>query len=184
MNDHGLISQIKKGNTLAFKQLFDTYYSAMCFYLLNFTHDKMASEDIVQTVFVDFWNKREAIEIHTSVKSYLFTMAYNQFLMTLRTQNKHATLLEELKYEALQFVDTPTEEDLERKSQRLNHIIKHLPQRCQEVLKLKMEGLKYKDIAESLGLSIKTVESQMRIAFIKIKKDYKDDLILFLTLMD
>lgn len=184
MDDHGLISQIKKGNTLAFKQLFDRYYPSICYYLMNFTHDKMASEDIVQTIFVDFWNKRENFEIHSSVKSYLFTMAYNQFLMTLRSKNKEASLLERLKYEALQSVETPSEEELERKSQRLNQIIIQLPQRCQEVLKLKMEGLKYKDIAESLGLSVKTVESQMRIAFIKIRNDYKDDLILFLTLMD
>lgn len=184
MDEAILISQIRKGNSLAFKQLFDRHYSSLCYYLTNFTNDKMTSEDIVQTVFVDFWNKRDDIEIHSSVKSYLFAMAYNQFLMSLRIKKKEVSFLEQLKYEALQTVDTPTEEDLERKSRRLNYIITQLPQRCQEVLKLKMEGLKYKDIAESLGVSVKTVESQMRIAFIKIRSDYKDDLVLFLTLMD
>lgn len=184
MDEAILISQIRAGNTLAFKQLFDSHYSPLCYYLMNFTNDKASSEDIAQTVFVDFWNKCKEIEIHSSLKSYLYTMAYNQFLMSLRKKNKEASLLERLKYEALQTIETPTEAELEQKSQRLNHIITQLPERCQAILKLKMEGLKYKEIAESLNLSVKTVESQMRIAFIKIRDDYKDDFIMFLLMMD
>ncbi len=184
MDDTILISQIKEGNTLAFNQLFDCHYVPLCYYLMNFTNDKPSSEDIAQTVFVDFWNKRQDIDIHTSIKSYLYTMAYNQFLMTLRKKNKEASLLERLKYEALQTIENPSEAELEQKSQRLNRIIAQLPERCQAVLKLKMQGLKYKDIAESLNLSVKTVESQMRIAFIKIRDDYKEDFIIFLLLME
>ena len=63
-------------------------------------------------------------------------------------------------------------------------MIEQLPDRCQEIVKLKMEGLKYREIAESLGLSVKTVESQMRVAFIKIREDYKEDLLLFVLMMD
>lgn len=184
MDDHLLIAQIKEGNTLAFKQFFNRYYRDLTMYLVNFTNDKAAAEDVAQLVFVDFWKKRENINIHSSAKSYLYKMAYHQFLTSLRQQKKEATVLEHLKYEALQTTAAPTEAELQQKSQRLWRIIEQLPERCQEVLRLKMEGLKYKDIADTLGLSIKTVESQMRVAFIKIREDYKDDLVLFLMMMD
>lgn len=184
MDDNSLLVQIKNGNSLAFKQFFDRHYHPLCYYLNNFTNDKDTAEDIAQLVFVDFWNKRETITIHSSVKSYLYKMAYHQFLDSLLQKKKEATVLEQLKYEALQTISTPTEAELEQKSQRLWRIIEQLPDRCQEVLRLKMEGLKYKDIAEHLGLSVKTVESQMRVAFIKIRADYKEDLLLFLLMME
>lgn len=182
MDDSSLIIQIKKGNKLAFKQIFDSYYRPLCYYLMNFTNDKDLAEEMAQLVFVDLWNKREAINIHSSVKKYLYKMAYNQFLDSLRRNKKEASILEQLKYEALQEITPPSEEDLQQKSERLWRIIEQLPERCQEVVRLKMEGLKYKEISVALGVSVKTVESQMRVAFIKIRKDYKDDLLLFLLL--
>lgn len=184
MDDNRLIAQIKEDNTLAFKQFFDRHYRPLCSYMINFTKDNHAAEDLTQMVFVDFWNKRQSIEIRSSVKSYLYKMAYNQFLTSLRHKKKEATVLEQLKYEALQTIAVPTEAELEQKNQRLWRVIEQLPDRCQEVLRLKMEGLKYKDIANTLGLSVKTVESQMRVAFIKIREDYKDDLLLFLLVME
>lgn len=184
MDETSLIAQIKEGNKLAFRQFFNCYYQPVCAYLNNFTTDRHAAEDLAQLVFVDFWNKRETIKIHTSPKSYLYKMAYNQFLTSLRKKKKEATILEQLKYEALQTITTPSEAEMEQKSQRLWQVIGQLPERCQEVVKLKMEGFKYREIADALGLSVKTVESQMRVAFIKIREDYKEDLLLFLLVME
>ncbi|MBA6152050.1 RNA polymerase sigma factor [Gelidibacter maritimus] len=184
MDDTTLIAQIKEGNKLAFKQFFDRYYQSLYLYLINFTSDSHAAEDLAQLVFVDFWNKRNTIQIHSSPKSYLYKMGYNQFLTSLRKKKKEASILEQLKYEALQTITTPTEAELEQKNQRLWRVIDQLPERCQEVLKLKMEGLKYREIADALGLSVKTVESQMRVTFIKIREDYKEDLLLFLLMME
>lgn len=182
MNDNKLLVLIKSGNSLAFKQLFSTYYGPLCLYLTNFTNDKDLSEDIVQLVFIDFWNKRETIEIHTSIKNYLYKMTYRQFLMDLRKKKKEANVLDSLKHEILyQTETTRTEEELNNKINRLQHIISKLPNKCQEIIKLKMEGLKYREIADTLDISVKTVESQIRIAFKKIKKDFKDDLILFFS---
>jgi RNA polymerase sigma-70 factor (ECF subfamily) len=155
----------------------------LCLYLLNFTNDKSTAEEIAQLVFVDFWNKRNSIEVRASIKSYLHKMAYNQFLMEMRKKKKEISIMEVLKYEALQPNEIHSEAEIEQKHIRLQHSINNLPERCQEVLKLKMAGLKYKDIAKTLNLSVKTVESQIRIAFIKIREDYKDDLMFFILLI-
>lgn len=92
MDDYSLIAQIKEGNTLAFKQFFDRYYRPLCVYVCNFTNDMPSAEDLVQLVFVDFWNKRESITIQTAVKSYLYKMAYNQFLTSLRKKKERSHL--------------------------------------------------------------------------------------------
>ncbi|MCR8668732.1 sigma-70 family RNA polymerase sigma factor [Aestuariibaculum sp. M13] len=184
MDENKLIAQIKTGNKLAFKQLFDNYYETLCLYLVNFTNNKQAAENLIQIVFINFWNKRSSIEINSSVKNYLRKMAYREFLMDLRKNKKEASILETLKYDALIEANVPTEEELANKNERLLFIISQLPDRCQEVLILKMDGMKYKDIAEKLEISTKTVESQIRIAFNKIRKEFKNELFLFLTILE
>jgi len=182
MDDDHLIANIKQGNEHAFKTLFEKYYRPLCAYIRSYTPDFDTAEEIAQRTFVKFWNKREEIEIHTSVKSYLFKMGYHSFLKTIRQKNKQTNLLEELKYKALEEEEQRPENDLQAATERLKKIIETLPPRCQEVLRLKMQGFKYKEIAEQLNISIKTVEAQMRIAFNKIRDDFKDGLLLWIIL--
>ena len=182
MDDDHLLAEIKQGNERAFKTLFEKYYRPLCAYLRSYTPDFDSAEELAQTTFVKFWNKREEIEVHTSVKSYLFRMGYHSFLKTIRQKNKRTSLLEELKYKALEEEEQRPENDLQAATERLKKIIETLPPRCREVLTLKMQGLKYQEIADQLNISIKTVEAQMRIAFNKIRDDFKDGLILWIIL--
>ena len=182
MDDVHLIADIKQGNERAFKSLFEKYYAPLCAYLRSYTPDFDSAEELAQTTFVKFWNKREEIEVHTSVKSYLFKMGYHSFLKTIRQKNKHTNLLEELKYKAIEEEEQRPENDLQAATERLKKIIETLPPRCQQVLTLKMQGLKYQEIADKLNISIKTVEAQMRIGFIKIRDEFKDGLILWIIL--
>lgn len=182
MDEDHLIMDIKQGNERAFKTLFEKYYRPLCAYLRSFTPDPDSAEELAQTTFVKFWNKREQIEVHTSVKSYLFKMGYNSFLKTIRQKDKQASLLEKLKQEALQEEEDQAANHLQAAIERLRKSIETLPPRCQEILKLKLEGLKYQEIAEQLDISVKTVEAQMRIAFTKIRGDFKDGLLLWILL--
>lgn len=181
MNEAALIAQLRMGNQLAFKQFFNKYYQPICTYLLNFTGDMDTAQDIGQRVFVDFWHKRETISIHTSLKAYLYRMAYNQFLMDQRKAQKEQSLLERLKYEALQPGTMHSEEEIEERNRQIRKEVDQLPKRCREILLLKVQGLTYKEIAAELELSIKTVESQMRIAFTRLRENMRDGLILFLV---
>lgn len=182
MDDDHLITEIKQGNEQAFRSLFEKYYRPLCAYLRSYTPDFDTAEEIAQQTFVKFWSKREKIEVHTSIKSYLFKMGYHSFLKTIRQKNKQTSLLEELKYQALEEEEDRSVNDLQDAIIRLKKIIENLPPRCREVLQLKMQGFKYQEIADQLNISIKTVEAQMRIAFNKIRDDFKDDLILWILL--
>lgn len=183
MDENALIIKIKKGDKKAFKKLFDLHYHPLCLYLMRFSRDWDTSQEIGQAVFVKFWTKRKEILITTSVKGYIFRMGYNQFLMNQREKNKKADLIDRLTYKALQEHHELSPKEMEQKSMRIKKSIAKLPPTCQEILKLKMSGATYKEIATERDISLKTVESQMRIAYKRLRKDLKDAFFLFLLQM-
>lgn len=183
MTQEEVIKGIKEGDKKAFRFLFDQYYSSLCAFVNSYTGDMDSAEEIVQKTFFMLWQKREKLIIKTSVKSYLFTMARNNFLQTQKQRKKQNQLLERLKHQAIIEELEEDKELQEKKIEQLRQLIDQLPPRCQEILRLKQKGLKYSEIADKLDLSIKTVESQMRIAFQKIKKGFKNSsIILFMVL--
>lgn len=182
MNQKKIIKAIKEGDKTAFKVLFDLYYQPLCAFMRSYTNDLDSAEELVQKTFFMLWQKREQLDIHSSLKSYLYSMARNNFLQDQKRHKKQNLLLEKLKYEALEEEIDHDEEEQEQKVRKLKAVIQKLPPRCKEVLQLKQQGLKYREIAEQLGISIKSVESHMRIAFKKIKEEFANSsLFLFLV---
>ncbi|MAZ28703.1 MAG: RNA polymerase sigma-70 factor [Cytophagaceae bacterium] len=179
--DSDLVKAIIKNDRMAFQIFFRRYYEALVLYVNTFTNDVMQSEDIAQKSFIKFWKKRKKLKIDGHAKSLLFKMAYNIFIDEYRKNKKQGSIyIEELVLESLE--DKIGEDDhLEKRLEKLKAIIETLPEKCKEILLLnKMDGLKYREIAIKLNISIKTVEAQMRIAFQKIREGFKDNpLILF-----
>lgn len=173
MSDKILWKRIQNDDHQALKEIFDSYYQVLCSYILQFTHNIDESEDIVQATFIKLWSKRQQIHISISIKSYLFRSAYHLFVDEYKKQKRDSSVLEEIKYKVL---ISSIEEDIEVKLQRtkkIKELVNGLPQKCKEILLLSKEtGLKNKEIAAKLDISIKTVESQIRIAFQKIRDNF------------
>ena len=173
---------LKKGDKTALDALFKLYYHPLYVYLLQHTKNRFETEDILQGVFMYLWEKREHIEIRQSMKPYLYKAAYNAFIDQTRQEKRKDMLLESLKHETL--IEEIEEDDAEvqKKIQRVKQQIELLPKRCREIFLLsKYEGYYYDEIAEILGISVKTVESQMRLAFKKIREGFENDnMFLFL----
>jgi len=168
-----LWKRIKNDNKQDFNILFESCYRMLCLYIVQFTKNMDDAEDIVQEVFVKLWIKRHSININSSLKSYLFKATYNAYIDRSRKEQRNILFLTELKHQALQphidEVDT-----YEEKVSKVKMIVDQLPQKCKQIFLLsKSEGLKNKEIALSLDISIKTVESQMRIAYTKIRNEFK-----------
>lgn len=170
-----LWKRIQNDNKQDFNNLFESCYKMLCLYIVQFTKNMDDAEDIVQEVFVKLWIKRHSININSSLKSYLFKAAYNAYIDSARKEQRNNFYLTELKYHALQ----PQIEEVngfEEKVKKVKVIVDHLPQKCKQIFLLsKVEGLKNKEIAMSLSISVKTVESQMRIAFQKIRNEFKQN---------
>jgi RNA polymerase sigma-70 factor (ECF subfamily) len=144
-----------------FKTVFHTYYNSLCNYAFTFVKNEDASEDIVQEVFMKIWEGRRDLLMEDSVRYYLFTAVRNNSITWLRQKKNSAITAwdgEEI------FNEPAPERNREEPDQRLmlQSAIGRLPPKCREVFLLsRLSGLTYKEIAASLGISVKTVENQL-----------------------
>ncbi|CAM4240357.1 DNA-directed RNA polymerase specialized sigma subunit, sigma24 family [Zobellia roscoffensis] len=184
MNDIEAVRDLKKESKVAFKYLFNTYYNRLVAYITTYNHNIAQSEDVVQQTFIKLWDNRQKLDEDQSPKGYLYAIAYNIYCDTLKTKKKQEKLMSVIWERALR---DRIEEDLdakERRIQKMRQIIDSLPPKCKEIVQMnKIQGIKYKDIAEHMGISIKTVEAQMRIAFTKIREAYKGDRLFLFVLL-
>ena len=123
---------------------------------------RAVAEEIVQDVMFELWKRRETLDPDTSAQAYLFQSTRNRSLNHLRHERverqgePHITRSEAIDAPALSLV---VEEELHVAMRRA---VESLPARCREVFELsRTHGLKYSEIAQTLGISIKTVEAQM-----------------------
>ncbi len=185
-DDRELYQKLKIGDEKAFETLFHKYYASLCLYANQFLQDDDKSEEIVQDTFVKIWTKRKEISIDSSVKHYLFRTIRNQCINAiqhLKIRQKHAQkVLDDTKPEtgSAYFMEIGLAEKIEAS-------IDSLPKKRQEIFRLsREEGLKYREIAEQLNISVKTVEAQMGLALKQLRemlKDYQDYLVgLFMIL--
>lgn len=146
----------------AFESFFKEEYSSLCRFALTFTKDPDDAEEVVQNCFVKLWEGRNKIEIGNSPKAYLFKMIRNASL----NQIKHISIREEYKEyneRVLQQSET-MEDDMESNDlqEKINSAIQNMPPQRKRIFEMsRFEGLKYREIAEYLDISVKTVENHM-----------------------
>lgn len=169
ITDEKLIAAIRKGDYASYNKLFVRYYSRLCYYVYRLLTDQEDAEDVVQDLFLTLWNNRSKIEIEENVSAYLYKMAKNLALNHIRTKANYRSLLEN-QQDTLSYYE---ENQLETEEFRiiLYDCIDRLPERCKEVLLLhRVKGLKQKEIADQLSISVKTIKNQIWSSLQKIKK--------------
>ena len=171
--DSELFQKICKGNEESFTEAFDKYYSPLCYYADKFVHDLDESRSLVQQVFVDLWIKRNKLLVTQSLKSYLFKSVQNSSLDFLKHKLVESKYLNQVRPD-FETDDRDLIEEAELNA-RINNAINELPEKCREIFTLcRFEELHYSDIAQKLGISVKTVEMQMGIALKKLRAKLTD----------
>ncbi|TXE09682.1 RNA polymerase sigma-70 factor [Seonamhaeicola algicola] len=184
MQDLDLIHAIKLDDKNAFEVLFQKYYTNLVNYILVYTQHKPTAEDIVQQVFINIWVKRSELNVTKSVKGYLYTVAHRAYIDFYRSTKRRDAFFDELKEKALRDAIKENKHIVKQRIRKLQQIVETLPPKCKEILELnKLHGLKYQEIAEKLQISVKTVESQMRIAYQRIREGFDNDstVLVFIT---
>ncbi len=174
-NDELLFNKVQQDDTTAFESLFKTYYNTLSHYACTYLNDLDEAEEVVQDVFVKIWEKRHAIAIESSFKSYLYQAVKNKCLNYIRnkkTQNNHLTIIDMKDYEAPTAFDDLHADEL---SDKLYLALEELPPKCKQIFKMsRLDGLKHKDIADRLDLKVKTIENQIGIALKFLKNQLSD----------
>ncbi|HSY61849.1 MAG TPA: RNA polymerase sigma-70 factor [Cytophaga sp.] len=163
-----------------FEALFHTYYKQLCRFSFRILHDKDKAEDVVQTCFINFWQKRESINIQISFKAYLFRSVYNrsinEYTRSKKIINEEITVLNETSGSVSD--DPILLLQAQEVQKKIDQAIATMPDGCRTVFMLSREDqLSYKEIAEMLQISVKTVENQMGKA-LRIMREH-----LFLVLI-
>lgn len=148
----------------------------VCQAVYRMVPDGNQAEDIAQEVFIKFWEKRHQLNIQSSIGAYLRRMAVNEGISYLRKQKRYE--VDELKPGLHDGQDSSMEEFFAGKElqKRIQQAIATLPPKCRLVFQLsRQEELSYKEIAQKLDISVKTVENQMGKALKTLRLLLKDD---------
>ena len=174
--DQILVQRLRSKDTRAFELVFNDYYGLLKNYALRFLDDKDEAEEVVQEMFVKFWEKCEYLAPDSSIKNYLYRSIHNTCLNFI----KHQKVKDSYTQYMIEFMEEAVEEKYPDKEEqpvieKIFEEIDQLPPRCSEIFKLsRFEGLKYAEIADHLSISVKTVEVQMGKALKVLRNKFKD----------
>ena len=156
---------------LAFEELYRLYFVRLFRFCHSIVHQKESAEEIVNDVFLKLWEKRDNTPPIANPRLYLYVSVKNRSINHLRNNSNLPTIEISERCDPYIRLDTNPESLLlgAETLQRIRAAINQLPPRCKLIFSLiKEDGLKYKDVARLLELSIKTVEAQLVIALRKI----------------
>lgn len=177
-----LVEELSSGNIKAFQTVFSQYYKALHHFALSYLKSSEDATDIVQSVFLILWERRENLKADTNLTSYLFTITRNQslnFLEHIKARSNYLNKQEQywnelqLNYYSLEKFNA-TNLGYEELEAEINKAIGELPEDIGRIFTLsRFQGLKYSEIAEKLGVSVKTVEKKMSIALVKLRESLR-----------
>jgi RNA polymerase sigma-70 factor (family 1) len=158
-------------DTQAYKELFLYFQPSLEQFAFSIVRSKEVAEEIVSDVFIKIWEKRHLLDKVENLKFYLFTAVKNGAINKIHQQKKASVLsIDDAPVELKSFYHDPEQQLISAEMiKQLNEIIDQLPPRCKLIFKLiKEDELSYKEVAELLHISVKTVESQMSLALKKL----------------
>lgn len=167
-----------------YEDAFKTHFKGLHAYAYTIVKDDMTAEEMVQNVFYKLWKNRETIEITQSMASYLYRSVYYESLNYLKHQKVRSAYETYAKSNAGNGDNASERLKLRELQVKLDEALKELPEQCRTIFQMsRFEELKYMEIADKLGLSVKTIENQMGKALRLLRdklKDFLPSLILLL----
>jgi RNA polymerase sigma-70 factor (ECF subfamily) len=167
------MEDLREGGEPSFKALFDSYYSNLCYYAFTLLRDMDEAEDMVQTVFMKLWERKETLMFTGTAKAYLYKAVYHQCINQLEARQVRQ------KYKERAIVTPQEVQQPEAFPQELEESVKAvidaLPQQCKRIFMMsRYEELRYSEIASQLGISVNTIENQISKALKILRAHFND----------
>lgn len=184
LSDLELMALIKGGDQYAFAQIYDRYFPLLLRHAADMLHDKDEAKDAVQDIFQMFWEKAAQLEIHTSLKSFLYVSTRYRVLKQIRRSKVVTHFTDALQEQAEARADTAaTDDDLTEKEliQKIEAGLAKLPAKMREVFELsRIDELSHKEISKKLALSDHTVKRQISNALKIMRESLNKGLFFFI----
>ena len=184
-----ILAGLKNGNEVAYKHLYDEYYTKLCRVANVYVRDTFVSENLVGDLIFNLWKKREELVIRESLNAYLFTSIRNRcynYLSQAHVQRESS--ITQLQEDSLIFsmhseTDLPIGILIEKELQNvIDKAISQLPEQTKKVFELKRyEDLSYEDISSQLDISVNTVKYHIKSALKILREDLKDYMALIIV---
>jgi RNA polymerase sigma-70 factor (ECF subfamily) len=170
--DEHIVSLLKSDPDQALSLLYDLYFDYLAGIVYRILPDESHTQDVVQGLFIEIWKKKDDLVINSSLKQYLRRSAINRTLNLIRSRSRIQDDVDPT--EVVSFsgeVDQTLMLEAEELSNQIGAAIESLPERCRLIFSLsRYEDMSYREIAESLDISVKTVENQITKA-LKLMRD-------------
>ena len=159
----------------AFEYLFKEHFAHLCNFAHQYVQDVDSAKDITQKVFIQLWEKRDQIDPRKSIQSYLFTSVKNRCLNFIRDHKKYRSRVLDLDIADVEITFEEEDSGLQTLQEKVAKALDELPEKCRQVFEMsRYQHMKYKDIAEELDISVKTVEAHMSRALKSLREQLKD----------
>lgn len=163
---------------IAFEKLYTCYFYDLLRYSMMYVSSENDAEEIISDTFLTIWeNRRELLKL-SNINAYIYTIVRNKSISFFRASHIQDVNLENIPINIFAYTDVTPEDELlsKEKVAEINLAINSLPNKCKIAFKLvKENNLKYKEVAEILNISIKTLEAHMTAAVKKIRESLKED---------
>jgi RNA polymerase sigma-70 factor (ECF subfamily) len=191
LTEFELNSKIKKGDIDTFEYVFKRFYSRLYAFAHSIVNDDFFAEDLVQDVFTTLWIKREELDDEKPISAFLMKLTKNACLDYLKHQLVEEKYISRQKYSSSQqlyyfdFFKGKAELTLEEELQKsMNKATELMPDKCKVVFRMRwIEGLKNREIAEKLNISVTMVEKHLAKGIKIFRDNFKHEFVLFLILM-
>ena len=167
------ICRIVDGDEIAFNRFMEHYSSRLYHYTFALLGQKESAEEIVSDVFFEVWKNRKSLAEIGNMNAWIQTITYRKAISFLRKETgKYELSFDDIEDFIFEPVQSPAEEMISKEEMaKINDAIQQLPPKCKHVFFLaKIDGLPYKDIADMLNISVKTINNHIAFALDEIAK--------------
>lgn len=185
-NSNEILSLYKHDERAALQKLFDIYYEPLLLYCYRLIRDSESAEDIVQDCFVHIWRSRRLENFEGELDRFMFQAIKFRAINYVRDQYRRDRLADNISEENDELPTYFQEEEAGKEIELLHYTISCLPDEYRKIFLMAcLDDMKYREIAETLNISINTVKTQMKIAlrFLRehLTRDTFSSILLFIS---
>ena len=163
-----ILEKINRGDESGLQGLFDLYYKPLCVFALNFLDSYEEAEDVIQDLFVKFWERRGNTVFQGALRAYLFSSVQHNCIKILKSKRKYH--FDEIENYEDSLEDKYTSNGMEEERERLYAEIEKLPEQCRKVFEaVVLKDMRYKEAAVQLDLSVNTVKTHLARAMKQLR---------------